>query len=185
MNAVEDESGTAADWTVSVLAICAYPPPGLERVSATSPLNSQNKSVAATCPSGKRLLGMGADLNSFVGQVLLDDLRPDAGLTNVTVNALEDETGNSTNWSVTAYAVCAAPVQGLARVSASSPLDSTSNRVVRAACPGGKQLTGMPAVTSTRSTGRSCSTRPSPSSMRAARASRRSRTTRATRPIGA
>jgi len=142
VNALEDESGTAANWTVSALAICAYPPPGLERVSATSPLNSQNKSVVATCPSGKRVLGMGADLNTFVGQVLLDDLRPDAGLTNVTVNALEDETGNSTNWNVTAYAVCAAPVQGLTRVSVNSPLDSTSNRVVRAACPGGKQLTG-------------------------------------------
>ncbi len=141
-NAMEDETGTAADWTVSALAICAYPPPGLERVSATSPLNSQNKSVAATCPSGKRLLGMGADLNTFVGQVLLDDLRPDAGLTSVTVNALEDETGNSTNWSVTAYAVCSAPVQGLTRVSVSGALDSTPNRVVRAPCPGGRQLTG-------------------------------------------
>jgi hypothetical protein len=142
VNALEDESGTSANWTVSALATCAFPPPGLERVSATSPLNSTNKSVAATCPSGKRVLGVGADLNTFVGQVLLDDMRPDAGLTNVTVNALEDETGNSTNWSVTAYAVCAAPVQGLTRVSATSPLDSTSNRVVRAPCPGGKQLTG-------------------------------------------
>ena len=142
VNALEDESGTAANWTVSALATCAFPPPGLERISAASPLNSSNKSVTATCPSGKRVLGMGADLNTFVGQVLLDDLRPDAGLANVTVNALEDETGNSTNWSVTAYAVCAAPVQGLVRLSAASPLDSTSNRVVRAACPAGKQLTG-------------------------------------------
>ena len=143
VNAVEDETGTAADWQVSALAVCAYPPPGLERVSATSPLNSQNKSVAATCPSGKRVLGVGADLNTFVGQVLLDDLRPDAGLTSVTANALEDETGNSTNWSVTAYAVCAAPVQGLARVTAGSALDSTANKVVRAPCPAGKQVTGM------------------------------------------
>jgi hypothetical protein len=142
VNALEDETGTTANWTVSALATCAFPPPGLERVSATSPLNSTNKSVTATCPSGKRVLGLGADLNTFVGQLLLDDMRPDAGLTNVTVNAFEDETGNSTNWSVTAYAVCAAPVQGLTRVSATSPLDSTSNRVVRAACPGGKQLTG-------------------------------------------
>ena len=102
----------------------------------------QNKSVTATCPSGKRVLGTGGDLNTFVGQVLLDDMRPNAGLTNVTVNALEDETGNSTNWSVTAYAVCAAPVQGLTRVSAASALDSTSNRVVHAPCPGAKQLTG-------------------------------------------
>ena len=106
-NALEDETGTAANWTVTALATCAYPPPGLERVTATSPLNSTNKSVTATCPSGKRVLGVGADLNTFVGQVLLDDLRPDSGLTNVTVNALEDETGNSTNWSATAYAVCA------------------------------------------------------------------------------
>ena len=141
-NAVEDETGTAANWTVTALATCAYPPPGLERVTATSPLNSTNKSVTATCPSGKRVLGVGADLNTFVGQVLLDDLRPDSGLTNVTVNALEDQTGNSTNWSATAYAVCANPVQGLVRVSNTGSLDSTGNRVVTAPCPAGKQLTG-------------------------------------------
>ena len=142
VNALEDETGTTAAWAVTAIAICAYPPPGLERVSATSPLNSTSKSAKVTCPSGKRVLGTGADLNTFPGQVLLDDLRPDSGLTNVTVNALEDQTGNSTNWSVTAYAVCAAPVQGLTRVSAASPLDSTSNRVVHAACPGGRRLTG-------------------------------------------
>ena len=44
--------------------------------AATSALNSSNKGVTATCPSGKRLLGLGADLNTFVGQLLLDDLPP-------------------------------------------------------------------------------------------------------------
>lgn len=142
VNALEDETGTATAWTVSALAVCAFPPPGLERVSATTALNSASKSVTASCPAGKRVLGVGADLNTFVGQVLLDDIRPNGGLTSVTVNALEDETGNSTNWSVTAYAVCAQPVQGLIRVSSTSALDSTTSRVVSAPCPAGRQLTG-------------------------------------------
>ena len=88
------------------------------------------------------MLGLGADLNTFVGQVLVDDLRPNPGLTDVTVNAFEDETGNSTNWSVTSYAVCASPVQGLTRVSSASALNSTSNKVANLTCPAGQQLTG-------------------------------------------
>jgi len=99
--------------------------------------------VVATCPTGKRLLGAGAEVSSSNGQVLLDDIRPNGTLTAVTVNAHEDETGNPANWSVTAYAICASPVAGLQRVSEVSGVDSSSSRVVEAPCPAGKQMTGM------------------------------------------
>jgi hypothetical protein len=143
VNALEDETGTDQNWTLSVGALCATPPPGLERVSATSPLNSNNKQVTATCPAGKRVLGAGADINSFNGQVILDDLRPNAALTSVTANALEDETGNPINWSLTAYAVCANPIAGLERISETSPLDSASPKVLFPSCPNGKVPTGI------------------------------------------
>jgi hypothetical protein len=143
VNALEDETGVEENWTLSVGALCATPPPGLERVAATSPLNSSNKSVTATCPAGKRVLGAGADINSFNGQVVLDDLRPNAALTSVTANALEDETGNSINWSVTAYAVCANPIAGLERISETSPLDSAVSKVLFPSCPNGKVATGI------------------------------------------
>jgi hypothetical protein len=143
VNGLEDDTGTSANWTLTAAALCATPPPGLERVSATSPLNSSNKQVTVSCPGSKRVLGAGADINSFNGEVILDDLRPNAALTSVTANALEDETGNAFNWSVTAYAVCADPVAGLERISAGSPLDSSSPKILFPSCSSGKVMTGI------------------------------------------
>ena len=40
---------------------------GLERASATSPSNSSNKSVTATCPAGKRVVGAGGQLDGALG----------------------------------------------------------------------------------------------------------------------
>jgi hypothetical protein len=143
VHVVEDETGVAGDWAVIASAICATPPPGLERVAATSALNSSStKSATATCPAGKRVLGTGADINTLNRQVTLDDLRPNAALTAVTANALEDETGNSANWSVTAYAVCANPIAGLERLSETGPLDVSGFKTLFTSCTGGKVLTG-------------------------------------------
>ena len=140
---LEDETGTTDDWALIASAICATPPPGLERVSATSPLNSTNKSVSVSCPAGKRVFGAGADINTFNGQVILDDLRPNAALTSVTANGLEDETGNPAPWSVTAYAVCANSIAGLERISETGPLDTNGFKVLFPNCTGGKVLTGI------------------------------------------
>jgi len=142
VNAIEDETGTATNWTLSYAAVCATPPPGLQRVAATSTTNSANKSVRVSCPAGKRVLGAGADINSANGQVILDGLQPNAALTAVTVNALEDETGNTGNWSVTAYAVCANAIAGLERVSQTSPVDSSPSKFLAPVCPGGKTVMG-------------------------------------------
>src|SRR4051812_29710747 len=80
---------------------------GLRRVADSlgpfGPDLGTGKSVVATCPSGKRLLGMGADLNTFVGQVLLDDMRPNPPLTDVTVAGFEDQDGYDGDWRVTAF----------------------------------------------------------------------------------
>jgi hypothetical protein len=141
--AVEDETGTDDGWYVHAFAICAYPPPGLQRVALTTVVNSSDKSVPATCPAGKRVLGTGAEINTANGQVLLDGIRPSADLTAVYANALEDETGNDATWSLTAYAICANPVTGLQRNFASSALDSTSPKTKFAGCTAGKQLVGM------------------------------------------
>jgi hypothetical protein len=138
----EDETGFPVSWTVQALAICATPPPGLQRVSATSPLNSSNKSVTATCPAGKRVVGTGADINAGNGQVAIDDMTPNAGLTAVTVQALEDQNGQAGPWNVIAYAICANPIAGLERVSATSALNSNLSKHVEASCPGGKGAVG-------------------------------------------
>jgi hypothetical protein len=107
--AYEDETGFGRDWDVFAYANCAIPPPGLERVVATTPSNSSNKSVTATCPSGKNLLGTGGDITGGLGQVVLGAVEPNAALTSVTVTGLEDETGRAANWSLRSYAICANP----------------------------------------------------------------------------
>jgi hypothetical protein len=142
-NAAEDETQTAANWYVQAFALCADPPPGLVRVSATSPLNSSNKSVPVSCPAGKKVLGTGAELSAGSGQVLLDGVRPSADLQSVTVNAIEDENGYSGSWSVSAHAICANPVQGLERRSLQSANNSTAPKTTYVGCPTGKQLTGV------------------------------------------
>jgi hypothetical protein len=129
LHANEDEVGTPSNWFLQAFVICAAPPPGLELVSATSASTSANKSVVATCPSGKRLLGNGAEITGAAGQVLLDGQLPNAQLTSVTANAVEDETGTAAAWSITAYAICGSAVTGCA-----------SARAVD--CPAGKLVTG-------------------------------------------
>jgi hypothetical protein len=106
----DDETGYAGNLAVYARAVCATPPPGLERVAATSPLNSTvSRSVIATCPSDKNLLGTGAEIDGGLGQVVLDDLTPNAALTRTTVTGREDETGHAGAWSVRSYAICANP----------------------------------------------------------------------------
>jgi hypothetical protein len=143
VTAVEDQNGFAGFWDVTARAICATPPAGLERVAATSPSNSSNKSATATCPGNKRLLGTGAELTGGEGQVALNDIIPGSGLQSVSVQALEDSDGTTDNWSVTAVAVCANAGPGRERVAAGGVNDSSSPKSASAPCPVGKQLTGL------------------------------------------
>jgi hypothetical protein len=106
--AFEDENGYANDWQVYAEAICASPPPGLELISvAGDPDSDPAAGVTATCPGGKNLFGMGAEIDGGLGQVVLDDFRPNALLTTVTVTGLADETGYATDWFLRAHAICA------------------------------------------------------------------------------
>jgi len=138
----ENENGAANDWFVRAVAICATPPPGLVRVTAASPSNSANKSVTATCPAGKRLLGTGAEIDGGGGQAAPNDVIPGSSLKAVTVHGLEDGNGTGVNWRARAYAICANPVAGLERAVAASPTDSSSSKGATATCPAAKQVTG-------------------------------------------
>ena len=92
--------------------MCANPPPGLQLVTVTSESDSEElKVVTATCPTGKNLIGTGGEISTGVGQVVLDDIRPNASLTSVTVTAIEDENGFGLGfgWYAVAYAICANP----------------------------------------------------------------------------
>ena len=106
----EDGDGTDDLWSVDAYAVCANPPPGLQRVSASSSSDTEEFNLAtATCPAGKNLLGTGVELGGGNGRVTIDDLRPNAALTANTVAGIETEFGNPTDWNVTAHAICANP----------------------------------------------------------------------------
>ncbi|WP_437728380.1 hypothetical protein [Sorangium sp. So ce861] len=136
----EDAAGTSEDWEVWASANCADPIPGLERIQAVSASDSlSNKSVTATCPSGKMVVGSGGEITNGLGRVLIDDLRPNSLLTNVTVTGYEDALGTSNNWTVTAYAICADPLPGLQRVVSFSAANSSGKRI-NADCPTGTVL---------------------------------------------
>ncbi|MDG4808090.1 hypothetical protein O7634_15145 [Micromonospora sp. WMMD1120] len=120
--------------------------PGLVRIAATSASDSADfHSATATCPVGKVLTGTGYELNGVTGEGIVDDLRPNGGPatapTAVTVGAYETE-AFAGNWSVTAYAICANPVAGLVRVTATGASNSLDYHSVTATCPVGKVLTG-------------------------------------------
>jgi hypothetical protein len=113
--ASEDETGVSGTWSVQSYAICADPLPGLQLVSAVSAAGSGARVLqSATCPTGKRAVGIGAFLtqSSGFGQVGLDTLltSPAASVGPPTAHlafASEDQTGFSGNWTLTAQAICA------------------------------------------------------------------------------
>jgi hypothetical protein len=107
----EDENGFTGNWGVVARAVCAdRGVAGLERVVASNAFDSDEiQRVTATCPAGKNLLGTGGLIQGGLGQVVIDDLRPNATLTSVTVTGIEDENGFAGDWTPVAYAICADP----------------------------------------------------------------------------
>ncbi|MFG2063466.1 hypothetical protein ACGFIK_18840 [Micromonospora sp. NPDC048871] len=103
----EDGTGFTDTWWLDATAICADPLPGEQRVINDSVYSSESvRSVTATCPTGTRVHGVGGEILGGDGQVRLTEMRATTS-TVVTVRAMEDEDGFSSNWKVRAYAVCA------------------------------------------------------------------------------
>jgi hypothetical protein len=143
VRAHEDDTATSSNWFVQAFATCAYPPPGLERITAATASSSANKGIIATCPAGKKLFGIGADLNVSNGQVLIDRLTPNSALTALTVRAVEDEDGTTASWALRAFAICANPIAGMQRVMVTAPTpNALPSANVQIPCPGGKGLLG-------------------------------------------
>ena len=144
VSAHEDEGSYTPDWTVTAYATCAPAPAGLTRVAATSSSSSAaSKSVPAICPAGRHVLGTGGELAGAPRQLLLHGLAPSSDLTKVTAQAFEDETGTTAAWTVTAYAICAAPAQPLSLVSRTLAYASTSPRSAARECGADGVAVGM------------------------------------------
>jgi hypothetical protein len=118
--AVEKEGGYSANWSLTVYVICADAVPGLDLqiVPATSDstpyLDDEGawvNDVAAACPSGKKLLGLGGLLGGPPGRVSFQQVRPNQQGGYAFVQGVRQYSFTD-NFNVTAYAICARPVQG-------------------------------------------------------------------------
>jgi hypothetical protein len=141
-------AGTAVAWPAPAGAVT-----GRTLVTVTSISDSNNKSVTAECPAGKKVIGSGGQILSGRGQVHITDMIPSANLTSVTVGGGERVAfgGSYTyDWQVVAQAMCApaTSVPDLERVEAvgyepgSGPYAHTGGKVALAVCPYQKQLYG-------------------------------------------
>jgi hypothetical protein len=112
--AEEPAGGVAGNWSVEGYALCAPAAsvPGHVVVREESDSDSVTpKETAAVCPTGKRVIGTGAEVvfGNF-GAVGLTLSRASGPLDIARAGAAEDIGGQPGNWYVTAYAVCANPV---------------------------------------------------------------------------
>jgi hypothetical protein len=113
VEAAEPASGFAGAWQVIAIAICANPLPGYQIVSgSTGPASPTFVATAAVCPQGKLVMGTGARVVDGGGEVWLQLMRHSGPRDISRATAREDANGQDTNWSLTAYAICADPIAG-------------------------------------------------------------------------
>lgn len=139
---IEDQPGTTSAWTVRAQAVCAVAPPGHQLVVRTTAPSSAGKSITATCPSGKKVLGTGFELTGGLGNAVATNLLPDAQLQSVRLAAVEDEGGTPGSWTARVHAICATPEFGLHRAAVVTAPDSLSKSAV-AQCGSGSLALGL------------------------------------------
>jgi hypothetical protein len=126
------------NWWVSAVATCADEPAGLELYWGISTLTDSFylKTAAASCTGNKTLLGSGATVEGGAGEAILDAIAPNGGpgipATRVDVQAFESDP-LADDWTANAFAICADPLRGQQRISASTGLAS-ANDGARAQC---------------------------------------------------
>lgn len=105
---MEDQDGYGTAWRLTTYGICAQWLPGLALTTATSSIDSADKSVLLVCGPGQRRLTAGWSLigsgSSPAGQVLA---QPGSSGTNwYELVAIEDDDGFTGSWYATGRVVC-------------------------------------------------------------------------------
>lgn len=128
VHATEFGSGTPLEWTVTARANCA---PG------EYSLVSKNgaKTAEASCPTGTKSLGVGAEIVDLVNGVHLTHLAPQSDLKGAKAEAK----GPAGTWSVTAYAICGKNPGAVLRTSGTSVV-ITPNVTKFVACQGDEKV---------------------------------------------
>jgi len=102
---------STTSWVVNSYAICGDFGPSLGYWYEDGSSNSSSpKSITRSCPAGTVLIGAGGKVNTTAsGKVALASIEPSSDLKSVTVTGAEIAGGTSSNWSVTAWAICHNP----------------------------------------------------------------------------
>lgn len=108
-------------------------------VTANSPLDSSDiKQITANCPQGKIAFNGGASISDGETlQLLLVQTLPQGNPPTGWFAVAHERVPTAANWRLSAHAVCA-EVGGYALVDATSPADSSSQKLLGPACPPGK-----------------------------------------------
>jgi hypothetical protein len=128
-----------SSWTVFGYATCADPLPGLVKVSTHLAWGSDRyRGAFVRCPAGKQLVGTGFDTFNTDGQVIVDDfiVGNSGGVPTMLYLGAYEEEPYLPNWTMAVYAICADPVPGLERLSATRVGTGPLSPLV--ACPIGK-----------------------------------------------
>lgn len=102
----EDANGFSGNWTVTAIAICADPLPGLVRaVGIQGPNRDSPKLLNVQCPDGKKAIGTGAATSGALGRARLESMI--AGADDSSARAFQQQGDTIGEWSLTTYAICA------------------------------------------------------------------------------
>ena len=145
----EYRPGTGHAWALTVWAICAEPPPGLDYVSVTGFSQSvPSQAVTAPCKEGTRVIAGGGGIYAeddggvdVDGEAMLAEMRPNIALDGVWARGVEDFLGTPGMWTITAYAICASVDSYLAPWGSAS--NTISPKAAGAGCRAGYDPNGL------------------------------------------
>lgn len=146
--AVEKAGGYSGDWALTAYVICADADPDLQleiegRTSDNTPYFDPEQGwvndVAAPCPAGKKLLGTGGVVGGPAGRVSFQQVRPNQQGAYAFVQGVREITV-ADDFGVTAYAICARPVQGWHVVIEGTEYNTAREQTATAPCPPGDQI---------------------------------------------
>lgn len=88
-----------------MFAICAFPRPGQQVVTATTANTNLDKGDAAACPAGQVATGSAAEIIGNQGEVVIDDDYNSSNIQSTGYGRVND--GSIVNWSWRTYSMCA------------------------------------------------------------------------------
>ncbi|GAA1661348.1 hypothetical protein ACFQY4_15855 [Catellatospora bangladeshensis] len=136
----DPQSGVApVPFAVTVWAICGTGVTGHEIVNLRPaiPGYQLSGSASASCPAGKKVIGMGGGAHKSL-LALLTGIRVDSALSTVTVDWHRRPDNQEISGTAYVWAICVNPVPGQQRVSAQSAT-GTADKLVFAYCPFGTE----------------------------------------------